>query len=132
REVEEVDAARRASARIDVHAFREARRRGDVVTQAVDKAEGRRRAILARPDHVHVEVAAARVDVLRSLPESHRGHLWIRAETLLELADRCTHAGRFDASCTAGVPDDRGRGEGALADGVRDHVKPIDTPQVWG
>ena len=77
-----------------------------------------------------MEVAAARVDVLRPLPESHRGHLGIGAETLLELADRRAHGGRVDASCAAGVPDDRRRGEGALADGVRDHVQTLDAFEV--
>ena len=107
-EVEEVLAARRAAAGDDGHARGEAGGRDDVAAQAIDEVEALRLAVVALADHLHVQVAARRIDVLgASRLEVDARHLRVGLEARAQPRHRGRDLGARRSTLPAGVDHDR-------------------------
>ena len=121
-EVDEVLAARRASAGVHAGRLREPGRRHDLPAEALDELEALRLAVVLAPDDLEVEVALRRVDVLGRRLEAHGRDLRIRLEQTRELRRRANHRRIPDAALPARVDDDDRRCDRSRADRVAQHV----------
>ena len=125
-DVQEVDSLRGRTARENVDARREARRRDEARAEPVDERLRRGLAVVVPAELQHLGVLRGAIDEAGAAAEDDGRRLGIGPQLPHQPAECGLHGGRADAARSAGVDDDARRHLRARPDGQAQHVEPAD------